>query len=691
MIDARLRQALIGSSALLRPPPATTLIEWADSYRQVPSGTSASPGRWRTSAQPSAYGPMSAVVEPDTHTVTVMASTQTVKSELLLNVCGYYIAADASAILLIRPTQGDAESFSKERFAPMVACTPVLRALVATPRSRLADATITHRSFPGGSLDIVGSNSPTDLASRPKRIILADEIDKFPPSAGSEGDPLKLGEERASTYKNIGRSLCVRTCSPTDRSTSRVFREFGFSDMRKLYVECPHCNYAQTLKWKNVDFKSADGHAPETAGMVCEECGVKWSERERREALAALEFAPAYGWRQTANFTCCGQAQAPEQWDDEGRSRCKVCGERSPYEGHAGFHISKLYSLRHRLSDIAKEFLEAQTDRELLRKFVNTALAEVWEDELGQGVDASGLAARAESYGQDSLPAGVEVILCGVDTQPDRLEMQFLGHGKGGEMWVVAYEILHGDPNQGYIWRDFEKVVTQPFHRVDGKVLFCRAAAVDSGGHNTQAVYDYCASRRVVHANGAVNLFATKGASVPAAPIWTKRPLHSQNHKPFYLVGVHNAKEAVANLLRTVPNPDGSPTRGCVHFPRGEYFGPEYFKQLAAEKREEKWRFGVPYTRWVLPSGARNEAWDTLILAYVLRYAFSASDQVMLSPIPRPTAPAPIKPQVPAEMYEPPEQPEQPERNKMCPQIDNVTGNSGGWLGAGRGWWERER
>jgi len=525
------------------------------------------------------------------------------------------------------------------------------------------------------------------------RIILADEIDKFPPSAGCEGDPLRLGEERASTYKNIGRSLCVRTCSPTDRSTSRIFREFGFSDMRKLFVECPHCNYAQTLKWKNVDFKSADGHAPETAGMVCEECGVKWSERERREALAALEFAPAYGWRQTANFTCCGQVQTPEQWDDEGRSRCKVCGERSPYEGHAGFHISKLYSLRHRLSDIAKEFLEAQTDRELLRKFVNAALAEVWEDELGQGVDASGLAARAESYGPDSLPAGVEVILCGVDTQPDRLEMQFLGHGKGGEMWVAAYEILHGDPNQGYIWRDFEKVVTQPFRRVDNRVLYCRAAAVDSGGHNTQAVYDYCASRRVVHANGAVNLFATKGASVPSAPIWTKRPLHSQNHKPFYLVGVHNAKEAVANLLRTVPNPDGSPTRGCVHFPRGEYFGPEYFKQLAAEKREEKWRFGVPYTRWVLPSGARNEAWDTLILAYVLRYAFSQSDQAMLSPIPRPqvgspTPQVPKTPQVPAELYQPPEQ---AERNKTCPQIDTVTGSSGGWLGAGRGWWERER
>jgi phage terminase large subunit GpA-like protein len=238
---------------------------------------------------------MAAVVEPDTHTVTVMASTQTVKSELLLNCAGYFIEADPSAILFVQPTQGAVESFSKERFSPMIASTPCLKALVATPASRLSDATITHRSFLGGAIDFVGANAPTDLASRPKRVCLLDEIDKYPASAGNEGDPLALAQERLSTYKNIGRSKCVRTCSPTDKSTSRIAREYGFSDMRKLYVECPHCNYAQTLKWKNVDFKSASGHAPETAGMVCEECGVKWSERERREALAALEFAPAYG------------------------------------------------------------------------------------------------------------------------------------------------------------------------------------------------------------------------------------------------------------------------------------------------------------------------------------------------------------------------------------------------------------
>jgi phage terminase large subunit GpA-like protein len=158
---------------------------------------------------------MDAVTRADTHTVTIMAATQVLKTEFLINVCSYYIAQDPAAILFVQPTQGVAEDFSKERFAPTVEITPQLRDLVDPPRSRNSSNTITHKDFPGGSLDFVGANSPTDLASRPKRIILCDEIDKYPISAGSEGDPLKLAEERASTYRALGRAKFVRTCSPT--------------------------------------------------------------------------------------------------------------------------------------------------------------------------------------------------------------------------------------------------------------------------------------------------------------------------------------------------------------------------------------------------------------------------------------------------------------------------------------------
>jgi hypothetical protein len=217
-ISAMLREA----RRVLKPPPRLNLIEWADRFRFLAAKTTASPGRWKTSAQPCAFGPMAAVLRHDTHTVTVMAGTQIIKTEFLINAASYYIAQDPSAILFVQPTQSAAENFSKERFAPTVAATPQLRNIVETPKSRDSENTITHKDYPGGSLDFVGANSPTDLSSRPKRIILCDEIDKYPISAGTEGDPLKLAEERASTYKALGRAKFVRTCSPTIKGMSRV-------------------------------------------------------------------------------------------------------------------------------------------------------------------------------------------------------------------------------------------------------------------------------------------------------------------------------------------------------------------------------------------------------------------------------------------------------------------------------------
>ncbi|RAI34714.1 terminase gpA endonuclease subunit, partial [Rhodoplanes roseus] len=336
--------------------------------------TSASPGQWKTAAQPVAYGPFLAVTTGDTHTVTVMAGTQVVKTELLISTACYYVHQEPAPILFVQPTQGAAASFSKERFEPTVEATPVLRELVS-PNG--AGSTITDKEFPGGSLHFVGSNSPTDLASRPKRVILLDEIDKYPASAGEEGDPVKLAEERASTFKAVGRAKFVRTCSPTNQDTSRIGREYKAGDQRRCYVACPYCGHEQTLTWSQVEWsKDAAGRAiPETAGIACAGCGVVWSEGDRMRALDALVTAPDHGWRQTKPFVCCGEKQVPEKWDDRGRARCSKCQAPAPFGGHASFHIPKLLSRRHRLADMVKEFDEAQGDPELLRKFVNTCLA----------------------------------------------------------------------------------------------------------------------------------------------------------------------------------------------------------------------------------------------------------------------------------------------------------------------------
>jgi phage terminase large subunit GpA-like protein len=306
---------------------------------------------------------------------------------------------------------------------------------------------------------------------------------------------------------------------------------------------------------------------------------------------------------------------------------------------------------------VVSEFLEAGEDREMLRKWTNTALAEVWETKGGGDIDISRLLTRAESYGPNDLPLGVEVILAGVDVQPDRLEVQFVGHGLNGELWVIAYGILHGDPNDGFVWRELEETLVQPLGRVDGRQMFCRAAAIDSGGYNTAAVYDFCAAKRITRPGRAVSLFATKGSSVASSPIWDARPKRSHSGKPLHIVGVSAAKECVMAWLGIEPNADGSPTPNCIHFPQDADIDEKYFAQLTSEYCETRFRFGVASKHWILPPGKKNEALDTFILAFALRGMFRAQDCARLSGITS-TAPAATaervnkRPNVAAENYE---------------------------------------
>jgi phage terminase large subunit GpA-like protein len=511
----------------LKPPPDLNLIEWADTFRRVSSKNSASPGQWKTSAQPCAFGPMDAVLRSDTHTVSIMAGTQIIKTELLINVASYYICQDPSSILFVQPTQGAAEAFSKERFAPTIEATPQLREIVEPPRSRDSENTITHKSYAGGALDFVGANSPTDLASRPKRVILCDEIDKYPISAGSEGDPLKLAEERASTYHALGRAKFVRTCSPTVEGLSRIGREYAVSDQRRLYVACPHCDFEQVLTWANVrwDRDEAGEHLPQTACLTCSDCGVHWSERERVSALDGLATSPGYGWRQTSPFVCCGETQQPSLWNDQGRSVCTSCETPSLYAGHAGFHVSKLYSKRHRLPEIVKEFVEAKADQELLRKWTNTALAELWKPQWSESFNEGALIARAEAYSGDDLPEAVKVVTGFCDVQGDRLEVILVGWGADEEAWPFRYEIIHQDPSQPGAWKELDALLAETFKTVSGRLLRIASFGIDTGGHHGSQVYTFCRARR------GRRIFACKGIA-GAKPIWPGRATQSKNKDP---------------------------------------------------------------------------------------------------------------------------------------------------------------
>lgn len=614
----RLKSRLTRARAeALRPPPKLNLIEWADSYRFVSKKNSANPGLWQTSRVPCAYGPYLAVTEKDTDTITVMASTQVMKTEFLQNVAAYFIHQDPASILFVQPTQKLAEDFSKERFAPTRDSTPVLRALIPDAKSRDSGVTITHKEYPGGTLDFVGANSPVDLASRPKRIVLADEIDKYPASAGSEGDPLSLAEERSSTFWNRKK---VRACSPTDETSSRIAKEYAQSDQRRCFVECPHCGQDQMMRWSPEtviwDKDESGNHLPETARYYCESCGVGWSEAERVRMLRALLDKPDKGWRQTKQFRCCGVDRTPSEWTPEGRAVCPECKTRSHYNGHAGFHVSKLYSTRHKLADVVREWLNANKDREKLRKFVNTALAEVWKEKV-ERLDPKALAERCEPYSAASVPETVRLIVFGADTQDDRLEVSFLGFGADEECWVLKHDVIQGDTAKKRVWEQLDELLKVPFDTADGRRLLVQAGCIDSQGHRGEMVHAFCRARknrRIYPVKGQAN--DPRGSKL----IWPKTPSRTKNSGDrLYLVGVDTAKDALAARLTIQPIDDGHGTPFCIHFPQTG-LSADYFEQLTAEKAITVIQNGREFRRWTPKSeGIRNEALDCFVYGMAAR------------------------------------------------------------------------
>ena len=540
----------------LKPPPRLSVAEWADLERRLDSQSSAEPGRWITARAEYQRGIMDACSDPSVKEVVVMCAAQLGKSEILLNTIGYHMAHDPAPILMMQPTVDMAQSFSKDRVtAGLLRSTPALRGKVKDSKAKDANNTTLHKVFPGGALSLVGANSPSSLASRPIRVVLCDEVDRYPPSAGEEGDPISLAKRRAATFWN---RKIIEVSTPTNRGASRIELAYEESDKRKFMVPCHDCGERQELVWSQVQWTD-----PKNPHYACEHCGSCWTDANRNRAIARGEWVAT-----------------------------------KPFNGMAGFHLSALYSPWVVLADAVEEFLASKKDPMRLKTFVNTFLGETWEDQ-GEGVDDVEIAKRREDY--EDMPDQVVMLTAGVDVQDDRLEVEVVGWGAGEESWSIDYRVLHGDPSSPQLWQQLDEVLLRTFEHPIGKPMIIRATCVDSGGHHTRAVYNY-AKTRAGH-----RVFAIKGVGGEGKPIVGRPSKNNIGKVPLYPVGVDTAKEMFyARLRMEEPGP------GYCHF--HQRLDDEHFRQLTAEKQVIRYHKGYPKRGWI-KTRTRNEALDVRIYA----------------------------------------------------------------------------
>jgi len=562
-------------SKACKPRPRLTVSQWADKNRILSGKSSQEAGKWRTSRTPFAREIMDCLsLHSPVRKVAVQAAIQLIKTEVGLNWTGYIIDHAPAPTLSVQPTLESRDRYVLQRINPLLEVTLCLADKINVQASRKASNSRDIKDFAGGIIVFSGANSPSSLRSMPMKYVIADEVDAFDLDVGGEGDPLGLIEGRQSSF---ARSKILVISSPTMKEASVIEKEFLAGDRRYYHVPCPHCGEKQRLHWKQFQWTMFDGVLKEVF-YVCEACSGEILEHHKTKMLA------------------------DGVWIAE-----------KPHARHRSYHISALYSpvgLGLSWQDLVYEWLEAQNDQIRLKRFVNTRLAETWEDQ-SRNLKWHMLADRAEDYQLKTVPDGGLVLTAGIDTQNDRLAIQVTAWGRNGDCWVIDYIELPGDPNdqvESFLKKEgaFYDYMKQAFMHASGKNMFISAAGWDSGGQRTESVY------QAVRARLLPRLLAFKGSSIAGKPILAPRPKAmdvNYRGKVFkkgvglWMIGTDTAKDAISAHLGG--DADKPIDERKIHFSKG--LEEDYYKMLVAEK------FDPEKNRWVKPAGKRNEAIDVFV------------------------------------------------------------------------------
>ncbi len=546
----------------IRPRKRVSVREWADQYRVIPSKSGAEYGRWSTDRAPylaevmECLSPYSAVQQ-----VVMMLGSQMGKTEMLLNWMGYIIHQKPSPTLLVLSTDAAVDLFVSSRFDPMVEDMPILKEIVGG-RARNSGNRKNYKDFPGGYIAMVGSNSPTNLASMPIRYAICDEVDRYPISIKNEGSPIQLIRQRLANFHN---RKIVLSSTPTQKGVSLIDQEFEQSDQREFRVPCPHCGHYQPLKWRHNDSEFGLVYLAEEkrACYLCRECGALIEEHDKPLMLQRGHWVPKY-----------------------------------PDRPIRGYQLNALYSpvgMGLSWSELWRVWEVDCKNVDSLRSFVNTRLGEAWEDE-GVSTDSALLMNRLEQY---PVPLVTAYRTAGVDVQKDRLEFSVVDWGAGEEAWLFDHVIVVGDTGLTAVWDDLEELLTE---------LKVDAVLVDTGFQGG-AVDDFVSRRlpfRVYAGKGIAGLNRSIVQTVQQRASTYRKQKKRVRREP---IGVSQAKSLLMSRLNKL-----EAGAGYIHFPNKPAFDDEYFLQLTAEKLVRTRYGGEEAYQWVTIR-RRNEALDCLVYA----------------------------------------------------------------------------
>ena len=431
----------------LRPPEQLIVSEWAEKYRMLDSKSSAMPGPWSNDITPYLTGVMDEFNNYETEKIIFVKPTQIGGTEALQNMIGYIAMQDPSPTMIVYPTDTLAKSVSENRLQPMLKATPEIA------KKFDENSSLLELQFDSMYISLTGSNSPSGLASKPIRFLMMDEVDKYPGASSKEADPIKLASERTKTFHN--KKIYI-TSTPTLK-TGHIWKEKEAADIEKhFFVPCPHCGEYIEFKFQNIRFPDDEGMSyadrAEFATYVCQECGCLITDNDKHNMLKLGE------WRTVRHNT--------------------------KYVRNVAFWINTLYSPFVRWSDIAKEFLVSKDDPEDLQNFVNSWLAEAWEDTKLK-TSAELVLERQTELPAYVVPQWTKLLTAGVDVQENSLYWSIRAFGE----FLTSQNIAHG---QSLSFEEIDRIMNMQYMTEEGDPMVVNLCLIDSGDQ-TDIVYDFCA------------------------------------------------------------------------------------------------------------------------------------------------------------------------------------------------------
>lgn len=437
------------SLELLKPPEELTVSEWAGKYRFLDERSSSMPGKWKNEMTPYLVGIMDEFNNYQTEKIVFCKCTQLGGTEALNNMICFSVAQDPAPMMIVYPTSELADSVVEQRIKPM------LKASKETKKHfKERNSTKKELQFDNMYISIVGSNSPSELASRPIRYLFLDEVDKYPNESKKEADPISLAVERTKTFNNRKIYMCS---TPTTR-TGHIWEEKEKADVEKHYfVPCPHCGEFIELKfsqirWPDDNEKLSAADKAEFAQYICQECGNVINDSDKMEMLQ--------------------------------KGKWEIVKENTKFTKTVAFWINTLYSPFTRFSQIAKAYLIAKDDTEALHNFTNSWLAEPWEDTKLK-TNAETVMERQTDLPEFVVPEWTRLLTAGVDVQETSLYYIIRAWGE----YLTSQLVTRGQVTS---FRDIERVMNLEYTKPDGTVKLVDLCLIDSGDQ-TDEVYDFAA------------------------------------------------------------------------------------------------------------------------------------------------------------------------------------------------------